>query len=192
MRRTRRWKAVVLLAAGMAIGVVMIGTPAGAHVSGWAHNWNKHLKPKVKKYDGRVAVAQESGEPVPATFGTIVDVDLKAPRKGFVLVTGTARLDGGTTCPCEAGMRLNDGTASSFTYRLSKTASGHSDTATISFVFPAAKGTHTYSVQLDHRLGDLTGALSDATITALFVPFDGSGKSSPPAPLAPARAQVGG
>lgn len=38
--RDRRWKVVALLAAGIAIGVVMVGTPAGAHVAGWTHNWN--------------------------------------------------------------------------------------------------------------------------------------------------------
>jgi hypothetical protein len=104
-----------------------------------------------------------------------VEVRLRAPKKGFVLVTGTARLDGGTTCPCEAGMRLNTGGNSSFIYRLSRTYPAHSDTTTISFVFPASKGLHTYRVQLDERLGDLTNASSDATITALFVPYNGTG-----------------
>jgi len=47
--RERRWKLVALLAAGMMIGVVLVGTPAGAHVAGWAHNWNAHIKPKADK-----------------------------------------------------------------------------------------------------------------------------------------------
>jgi hypothetical protein len=47
MRKERRWKLVALLATGMAIGVVMVGTPAGAHVGGTVnHVWN-HLKPKA-------------------------------------------------------------------------------------------------------------------------------------------------
>jgi hypothetical protein len=45
--RNGRWKVVALLAAGIAIGIVMLGTPAGAHVAGWTHNWNKHVKPKT-------------------------------------------------------------------------------------------------------------------------------------------------
>ena len=45
--RERRWKVVALLAAGIAIGVIMIGTPATAHVGGTVnHLWN-HLKPKA-------------------------------------------------------------------------------------------------------------------------------------------------
>jgi hypothetical protein len=194
MRRNLRWKVVALLAAGIAIGVVMVGTPAGAHVSSWAHNWNKHIKPKAAKLAGRAAVEQAAGVPVNTTgaFGTIVDVKLRAPKKGFVLVTGTARLDGGTTCPCEAGMRLNSGGNSSFIYRLSKTDPTHSDTTTISFLFPASKGLHTYRVQLDERSGDLAGATSDATITALFVPYGAAGGTSPAARIAPAQAQSEG
>jgi len=49
MRMERRWRLVALLAAGIAIGVVMVATPAGAHVAGWAHNWNQHIKPKADK-----------------------------------------------------------------------------------------------------------------------------------------------
>jgi hypothetical protein len=45
--QTKRWAAVALLAAGIAIGVVMVATPAGAHVGGSVnHLWN-HLKPKA-------------------------------------------------------------------------------------------------------------------------------------------------
>ena len=52
--RERRWKLVGLLAFGMAIGVTMSATPAVSHVSGWAHNWNEHIKPKA---DARYANA---------------------------------------------------------------------------------------------------------------------------------------
>jgi hypothetical protein len=49
MPKERRWKLIALLAAGIAIGVVMVGTPAGAHVGGSVnHLWN-HLKPKADK-----------------------------------------------------------------------------------------------------------------------------------------------
>lgn len=44
----RRWRAVALLAAGMAIGVLFAGTPVGAHVStNWLHNWTTHIRPKA-------------------------------------------------------------------------------------------------------------------------------------------------
>ncbi len=46
-RGERRWRLVVLLAAGIAIGVVMAATPAAGHVAGWAHNWKQHIRPKA-------------------------------------------------------------------------------------------------------------------------------------------------
>ena len=42
-----RWKAVALLATGAAIGLVVAGTPAGAHVGSWTHNWTAHIRPKA-------------------------------------------------------------------------------------------------------------------------------------------------
>jgi hypothetical protein len=43
----RRSKLVALLSAGMAIGIALAGTPAGAHVASWAHNWTAHIRPKA-------------------------------------------------------------------------------------------------------------------------------------------------
>lgn len=57
MRKERRWKLVALLAAGIAIGVVLTATPATGHVAGWAHNWNKHIKPKADKRYQKIPTA---------------------------------------------------------------------------------------------------------------------------------------
>lgn len=47
-RTERRWRAIALLATGMVIGVVMLATPAGAHVGGTVgHLWKDHIKPKT-------------------------------------------------------------------------------------------------------------------------------------------------
>jgi hypothetical protein len=43
----RRRTAVAVLAAGMVIGIVMVGTPAGAHVGGTVNHLWGHLKPKA-------------------------------------------------------------------------------------------------------------------------------------------------
>ena len=47
MKTNRRWKTVALVAASLALGVVIAATPATAHVGGWLHNWNQHIKPKA-------------------------------------------------------------------------------------------------------------------------------------------------
>ena len=47
-RAMRRWRAASLLAVGAVIGMVMVATPAGAHVGGTvSHLWNQHIKPKT-------------------------------------------------------------------------------------------------------------------------------------------------
>jgi hypothetical protein len=75
---TRRWKAVALLASGIAIGVVMVGTPAGAHVAGWTHNWNKHIKPKADKRYQKIPTGTQhytiAGSALVADDGTRADV----------------------------------------------------------------------------------------------------------------------
>lgn len=54
-RGLRRWRAVALLAAGLAIGVTMMATPAMSHVGGTVgHLWNDHIKPRA---DARYANA---------------------------------------------------------------------------------------------------------------------------------------
>jgi hypothetical protein len=54
-RGMRRWRAVALLTAGLAIGVTMMATPAASHVGGTVgHLWNDHIKPRA---DARYANA---------------------------------------------------------------------------------------------------------------------------------------
>jgi hypothetical protein len=51
----RRWRAIALVAAGLAIGVAMMATPAASHVGGTVgHLWNDHIKPRA---DARYANA---------------------------------------------------------------------------------------------------------------------------------------
>ena len=63
----RRWKVVALLATGIMIGVVMAGSPAGAHVGGTVnHLWN-HLRPKADARYDRPTV--KKGETIRGTIG---------------------------------------------------------------------------------------------------------------------------
>jgi len=55
----KRWRIIALLATGIAIGVVMAATPATGHISGWAHNWTQHIKPKT---DARYYTKQQSND----------------------------------------------------------------------------------------------------------------------------------
>jgi hypothetical protein len=67
----RRWKLVALLASGIAIGVVLAGTPATAHVGGTVNHLWGHLRPKTDaRYDRPIV---EPGETIRGTIGGQVD-----------------------------------------------------------------------------------------------------------------------
>lgn len=46
-KKTRRWRAVGLLAVGVTIGTVLMATPAAGHIGSVSHLWNHHIKPKA-------------------------------------------------------------------------------------------------------------------------------------------------
>ncbi len=48
MRQVRRRKLVAAIVAVLALGVVVVATPAGASIN-WTNIWNTHLKPKADK-----------------------------------------------------------------------------------------------------------------------------------------------
>ncbi len=98
MQVERRWKLFALVASGIAIGVALAGTPAGAHVASWTHNWNAHIKPKA---DARYL----PGGNLPAGK----------------TIRGAYRISGNDQ---GAGMDL-DGTTISFGYTLATAPTGH-------------------------------------------------------------------
>jgi hypothetical protein len=66
--KERRWKVVALLATGIVIGVVMAGSPAGAHHVGGTvnHLWG-HLRPKTDARYDRPTV--KPGETIRGSIG---------------------------------------------------------------------------------------------------------------------------
>jgi hypothetical protein len=46
-RISRRWRTAAVLAMGVAIGTVLIATPAASHIGTVTHLWNNHIKPKA-------------------------------------------------------------------------------------------------------------------------------------------------
>ena len=60
-RVSRRWRAAAVLAVGIAIGVVMVATPAASHIGSFTHLWNTHIKPKTDARYSRVLTIQNSG-----------------------------------------------------------------------------------------------------------------------------------
>ena len=63
----RRWKVVALLATGIVIGVVMAGSPAGAHVGGTVSHLWAHLRPLADARYERPVI--QPGQTVRGTIG---------------------------------------------------------------------------------------------------------------------------
>jgi hypothetical protein len=69
-RAMRRWRAVALLTAGLAIGVTMMATPAASHVGGTVgHLWNDHIKPRGDARYLRYNSTLRPGQAISGTFG---------------------------------------------------------------------------------------------------------------------------
>jgi hypothetical protein len=92
----------------MLLGVVLVGTPAGAHVSNWTHNWTKHIRPKAdarylqptvlkpgKTLRGAFAFANDG--PAGGDIGTdAISFPVRLPSKPLVRI-----IDVGATPPPE-------------------------------------------------------------------------------------------
>jgi hypothetical protein len=108
-RGMRRWRAVALVATGIAIGAVMLAAPAGAHFGTVAHFLSQHADPRyanavsgtdkaknADKVDGidskslRSATASAFGpsfNSVSTTEEDLASITINAPADGFIILT---------------------------------------------------------------------------------------------------------
>ena len=85
-RSLRRWRAVVLLAAGLAIGVAMTATPVSGHIgSSVTHLWNAHIKPKT---DARYYTKAQANARYLPRAGTAADAELVDGLDSTELIQG--------------------------------------------------------------------------------------------------------
>ena len=102
-RGLRRWRAAALLAVGVAIGVMVVATPAVSHVGGTvSHLWNQHIKPKADaRYVRSVDTVVQSGNVV-ITSGVQTSTGTASCAAGEKILGGGAEgqsLLGFTTTP---------------------------------------------------------------------------------------------
>src|SRR5215218_2950613 len=97
-RGLRRWRAVALLAVGAAIGIVMVATPAGAHITTWTHLRDAHVKPWA---DARYVNAVPGTNKAPVAVRAEKLTGITIVRSAAVTVSaGTENL---ATATCPAG-----------------------------------------------------------------------------------------
>jgi hypothetical protein len=157
------WRAVVLLIVGSVMGANLIA-PAVAHVAGWTHNWDVHIKPKAEpryanavagtdkakdsdKLDGVNSTVLMGGFDAQTITGstslttTVTDVatiTVDAPSAGFVILTGNGMFTANHT----------SGTADFLRVWLT-TASGTTNFDNLTFhEVPSSAPTGNYSVPL--------------------------------------------
>jgi hypothetical protein len=71
-KKAKRWRLAAVLATGIAIGVVIMATPAASHIGSVRHLWNHHIKPRADKRYDRPTI--KWGETVRGTVGEQVRV----------------------------------------------------------------------------------------------------------------------
>jgi hypothetical protein len=152
----------------------------------------------------RIAVTPTSSDITLTGASTTKDmltIALTAPGKGFVRVLATGNgIAGGTGCPCtmQGRLRLDAGTDVRV---LNTNLAGDAGDLVGGFdrrgiagvtVFPVTAGAHTFTFSILRQAGDATSTIgvSNLTLEADFVPFDGTG--APPAKIRPQHASPSG
>jgi hypothetical protein len=107
-RGLRRWRAVALLTAGLAIGVTMMATPAASHVGGTvSHLWNQHIKPRADARYANAVVGTDKAK-------RAANSDALNGRAANALVR-SARVNTGATTAIPSGTTTTYGTPLSIT-----------------------------------------------------------------------------
>jgi hypothetical protein len=204
---SRRWHTASVLAIGVAIGAVMVATPAGTHVGGTvAHLWKKHIKPKAdvryanavagtdkaknaNKVDGysarqliRVARMQTTDTTAITTGGGIrygTPLRITAPKAGFVLINASVSVvNDGCTSECIWSSRVRHRqTVEQSTPIVSDTFDAFSATSA-SWVFPVSAGVNTFVIRLTRSAGNGTLNGWFAEMNAIYSPFGDTGGST--------------
>jgi hypothetical protein len=94
-RLSRRWRSVAVLAAGVAIGIAIVATPAASHIGSLTHLWNHHIKPKADARYSRVLTIQNFGVNgfSSNSFVSIASGTYKAAGKCGLVMDGTLDWD---------------------------------------------------------------------------------------------------
>ena len=88
-RSPRRWRAVALLAAGIAIGVAIAATPVSGHIgTSVTHLWNAHIKPKT---DARYYTKGQANARYAAKGAKAPDAELLDGLDSSALLQGEGR-----------------------------------------------------------------------------------------------------
>jgi hypothetical protein len=98
---SRRWRTAAVLALGVAIGTVLVATPAASHIGTVSHLWKNHIRPKADaRYVKKSAIKTIQGDWALGLQAASTDDDgwdnisfgfklSTAPQAHFILAAGT-------------------------------------------------------------------------------------------------------
>ncbi len=116
-------------------------------------------------------------------FQPLTSLSIIAPQAGYVLVTSAATpyTTGTSGCPCSTGARIRHDTGNTAIFSnnvtLANAAASIVSNGTVSstWVFPVNAGANTFSLEGSVFSGTATINFNRYRLTALFVPFSGTG-----------------
>jgi hypothetical protein len=170
---------------GRGIGITVAAGKAPIVVGATAGKATNLDADKVDSYSAnelsRGTRAKGASGTLTGSAATIASISLQAPRAGFVLVTAALEPYASTGCTtaCQAGFALTDGSFTTWNYYQPVGAAptgftSYQGSTTITSMFAAAAGTKTVNIQAWQSGGTGTIAVF-YDVTAVFVPFGGSG-----------------
>jgi hypothetical protein len=196
--KSRRITSVCLLACAALLGGLLFTTTAAEAKLGVSFTtiWN-HIKPKadaryVKKTDRnkitRVAAVGADSASVPVSSDTnLLTVQIKAPSKGFLVVTANGVYNATPTPLIHCGITIDgdDGWPGDLNRSSLVTEPGAWAQCSVNPAFRVGKGNHTLTYAA-HNDGGGSLSFSGGQLNAQFIPFNGQGKF----PKVPAPAKL--
>jgi hypothetical protein len=156
-RSRQRWRMVAVLAAGVAVGIAIVATPAASHIGSVTHLWNHHIKPKADARYSRVLTIQNSGV---NGFNATTDTSIgggtyKAAGKCTLVMDGTLDWDDNSNANILFLTWYVDGVATGGDFAFQGGASGNNFAASAIAMKTVTAGSHTVQLRANVTSGSV-------------------------------------
>jgi hypothetical protein len=174
-KKTRRWRLAAVLAAGIAIGIAIVATPAASHIGSVTHLWNHHIKPKADARYSRVLTVQNQGVSgfSQTSYTSIASGTYRAAGKCALVMDGTLDWDDNSNANILFLQWFVDGAAVGGDFAFQGGASGNNFAASATAIKTVTAGGH--SVQLRAFVTSGTADIEDVGAYAFCGYRKGSG-----------------
>jgi hypothetical protein len=193
-RVSRRWRTAAVLALGVAIGTVLVATPAASHIGSVTHLWNAHIKPRADtryvnvnelKQLGMLRAQKDAGAGgTTVTAGGRVQVNsvsISTSRAGFLVISGHAFINSDEAAPTSYVLVPKvDGTNANATgwgstfFSGADLAGGERFELSYTTAYPVAAGAHTVTQDVGPFGGTATYFYNNNELVVQWIPAAGN------------------